>query len=219
MRVRVKVCGITRAGDAAAAVEAGADALGLNFVEESPRRLREDRAAQVVAAIPPFVARVGVFANPPRDLVRMLAAGLHLDAAQLHGEESPEACAGVPIPWYKAHRIGPGFDPAVLSLYGRPIFLLDAAGPARGGTGLTFDWGVARRCASFGRVILAGGLTPENVGEAIAQARPYAVDVNSGVEVAPGIKDAALMRLFCARVAEASARLRDGTARREGEER
>ena len=214
MRVRVKVCGITRAGDAVAAVEAGADAIGLNFVEESPRRLRDDKAAEVAAAIPPFVARVGVFANAPADRIRMLAAGLHLDAAQLHGEESPEECARLPVPWYKAHRVADGFDTAVLALYGRPIFLLDAPGPVRGGTGLTFDWGVARRCASFGRVILAGGLTPENVGDAIAQARPYAVDVNSGVESAPGIKDPEKLRLFCARVAEASSLLAQAAGRR-----
>jgi phosphoribosylanthranilate isomerase len=212
--VRVKVCGVTRAEDAAAAVEAGADAIGLNFVEESPRRLRDDRAAEVAAAIPPFVARVGVFANAPVDLVRLLAAGLHLDAAQLHGEESPEDCARMPVPWYKAHRVGPGFDPALLSTYGRPIFLLDAAGPARGGTGLTFDWTLARHCGSFGRVILAGGLTPENVGKAIAAARPYAVDVNSGVESAPGIKDRDRLRLFCLRVAEAAARLPETAGRR-----
>jgi phosphoribosylanthranilate isomerase len=214
VRVRVKVCGITRAADATAAVEAGADAIGLNFVEESPRRLRDDKAAEVAAAIPPLVARVGVFANAPVDRIRMLAAGLHLDAAQLHGEESPEECARLSVPWYKAHRVGDGFDTAVLALYGRPIFLLDAPGPVRGGTGLTFDWGVARRCASFGRVILAGGLTPDNVGDAIAQARPYAVDVNSGVESAPGIKDPDRLRLFCARVAEASARLAQAAARR-----
>jgi len=98
MRVRVKVCGITRPEDAAAAVEAGADAIGLNFVDESPRRLRDDRAAEVAAAIPLFVARVGVFANAPVDLVSLLAAGLRLDAAQLHGEESPAECARLPVP-------------------------------------------------------------------------------------------------------------------------
>ena len=211
MRVRVKVCGITRAEDAAAAVEAGADAIGLNFVDESPRRLRDDRAEQVAAAIPPFVARVGVFANAPADRVRLLAAGLHLDAAQLHGEESPEECARLPVPWYKAHRVASDFDPVILAAYGRPIFLLDAAGAQRGGTGRTFDWRVARRCATYGRVILAGGLTPENVGEAIAAARPYAVDVNSGVETSPGLKDPHRLRLFCERVAEASARLAEAS--------
>jgi phosphoribosylanthranilate isomerase len=219
VRVRVKVCGITRASDAAAAVEAGADAIGLNFVDESPRRLRDDRAAEVAAAIPPFVARVGVFANAPADFVRMLAAGLHLDAAQLHGEESPGECARLTVPWYKAHRVGDGFDPAILAAYGRPIFLLDTSGGTRGGTGRTFDWSVARRCGSHGRVILAGGLTPENVGEAIAAARPYAVDVNSGVETAPGIKDRDWLRLFCERVAQASALLEETAGRRFGDGR
>lgn len=214
MRVRVKVCGITRPEDAAAAVEAGADAIGLNFVDESPRRLRDDRAAEVAVAIPLFVARVGVFANAPVDLVSLLAAGLRLDAAQLHGEESPAECARLPVPWYKAHRVAADFDPVILSEYGRPIFLLDAAGALRGGTGRTFDWSVARRCATYGRVILAGGLTPENVGEAIAAARPYAVDVNSGVETAPGVKDRDRLRLFCQRVAEASARLEATAGRR-----
>jgi phosphoribosylanthranilate isomerase len=214
VRVRVKVCGITRAEDAAAAVEAGIDAIGLNFVDESPRRLRDDLAEPVAAAIPPFVARVGVFANAPVDRVRMLAAGLHLDAVQLHGEESPEECARMPVPWYKALRVASDFDPVILAAYGRPIFLLDAAGVQRGGTGRTFDWSVARRCATYGRVILAGGLTPENVGEAIAAARPYAVDVNSGVETAPGIKDRERLRLFCERVAQASARLATSAGRR-----
>jgi len=214
VRVRIKVCGITRAEDATAAVEAGADAIGLNLVDESPRRLRDDRAEQVAAAIPPFVARVGVFANAPVDRVRLLAAGLHLDAAQLHGEESPEECARMPVPWYKAHRVASDFDPVILAAYGRPIFLLDAAGSQRGGTGLTFDWSVARRCATYGRVSLAGGLTPENVGEAIAAARPYAVDVNSGVETAPGIKDRGRLRLFCERVAEASALLAEASVLR-----
>lgn len=201
MRVRVKVCGVTRPEDAAAAVAAGADAIGLNFVEESPRRLSLERARDVAAAIPPFVARVGVFANPRARDVGRLAEAVGLDVAQLHGEESPDEASGMPIPWYKAHRVDERFDPASVAAYGRPVALLDAAGPARGGTGRTFDWSVARRCAPPVRIILAGGLTPENAGAAIRAATPWALDVNSGVESAPGLKDAALLERFFAAVA------------------
>ncbi|HZN02099.1 MAG TPA: phosphoribosylanthranilate isomerase [Candidatus Polarisedimenticolia bacterium] len=196
MRVRVKVCGVTRPEDAAAAVAAGADAIGLNFVEESPRRLTLERARDVAATIPPFVARVGIFANPDPDAVGRLAEALRLDVAQLHGEETPGEAARVPIPWYKAHRVAAGFDPEVIAAYGRPVALLDAAGPARGGTGRTFDWSAARSGARFARIILAGGLTPENVGAAIREASPWAVDVNSGVESSPGVKDPALLARF-----------------------
>lgn len=189
MRVRVKVCGVTRPEDAVAAADAGADAIGLNFVAASPRRLTPERAAVVAQAIPPFVARIGVFANPDPEVVARLAAALRLDAAQLHGEETPEEAARLPIPWYKAHRVDASFAPESIAAYGRPIALLDAAGPGRGGTGRTFDWGVARRGAAFARIILAGGLTPENVGAAIAAAAPWAVDVNSGIESSPGVKD------------------------------
>ena len=205
MRVRVKVCGVTRPEDAAAAVAAGADAVGLNFVEESPRRLTLERAREVAAAIPPFVARVGVFVNPEPEAVGRLAAALRLDVVQLHGEETPADAARIPVPWYKAHRVDEGFDPGTVAAYGRPIALLDAAGPVRGGTGRTFDWGVARRASAVARIIVAGGLSPENVGAAIAAAGPWAVDVNSGIESAPGIKDPALLARFFAAVAAAGA--------------
>jgi phosphoribosylanthranilate isomerase len=201
VRTRVKVCGVTRPEDAAAAVAAGADAIGLNFVAESPRRVSLERARAIVAEIPPFVLRVGVFANPSAPDVARLAEALNLDAAQLHGEESPEEAARIPIPWYKAHRVDERFDPATIAAYGRPMALLDAAGAARGGTGRTFDWAVAHRCPASVKIILAGGLTPENAGAAIRAASPWALDVNSGVESAPGLKDAALLERFFAAVA------------------
>lgn len=203
MRVRVKVCGVTRPEDAAAAVAAGADAIGLNFVAESPRRLTLERARDIAAAIPPFVLRVGIFANADPGEVGRLAQAIGLDAAQLHGEETPAEAARMPISWYKAHRVDAGFAPGSIAAYGRPIALLDAAGPARGGTGRTFDWEVARRAAPVAKIILAGGLTPENVGAAIAAADPWAVDVNSGIESSPGVKDAALLARFFAAVAAA----------------
>ena len=203
MRIRVKVCGVTRPEDAAAAVLAGADAIGLNFVEESPRRLTPARAREVAAAIPPFVARVGIFANPEPGEVGRLAREVGLDVAQLHGEERPGDAARMPIPWYKAHRVDERFDPAEVAAYGRPLALLDAAGPVRGGTGRTFDWSVARRCSASTRIVLAGGLTAENVGGAIRDGSPWAVDVNSGIESAPGLKDHALLRRFFEAVAEA----------------
>ena len=204
MRVRVKVCGVTRPEDAAAAVLAGADAIGLNFVEESPRRLTLERARDVAAAVPPFVLRVGVFANAEPEQVGRLAEALDLDAAQLHGEETPAEAARMPIPWYKAHRVDEGFAPESIAEYGRPIALLDAAGAVRGGTGRTFDWDVARRAAAYAKIILAGGLSPENVAAAIAAASPWAVDVNSGIESAPGVKDPALLARFFAAVGAAA---------------
>jgi len=205
VNVRVKLCGVTRLEDALAAVDLGVDAIGFNFVDGSPRRVRPELARDIAASLPPFVARVGVFADerPPVMEATARLAGLH--CLQLHGEEPPEICAGLALPWYKAHRVSPGFRPDDVTRYASSTFLLDAHVPGYlGGTGRSFDWALAAQAAAYGRVILAGGLTPENVGEAIRAARPYAVDVSSGVESAPGLKDIDRLRSFVHRVQRAA---------------
>ena len=208
MSVRIKICGVTRPEDAHLAASLGVDAIGFNFAPHSPRRVDAARARALAEGLPPFLTRVGVFvdAEPEAMLAAAREAGLHV--LQLHGDESPGFCQALRFPWYKAHRVGDGFDPAGVARWGGGTFLLDAASPDRqGGTGRSFDWGIARRAAAHGRVILAGGLTPDNVAEAIGAARPYAVDVASGVESAPGRKDEALLRAFVTRAREAAARL------------
>jgi phosphoribosylanthranilate isomerase len=207
--VRIKVCGVTREADALLAADLGVDAVGFNFAPGSPRRLEPGRARALGAALPPFVVRVGVFVDAGPEEIEAVAGRAGLHVAQLHGEETPAMCAALGVPWYKAHRVGAGFRADAVRRWGGGAFLLDAADPERrGGTGRTFDWAVARAAAAHGRVILAGGLTPDNVAAAIAAARPYAVDVSSGVESAPGVKDPDLLRAFVRRARDAAARLR-----------
>ncbi len=217
MNLRVKVCGITRPEDAHAAVEAGADAVGFVFVTGSPRAIGIDRAGTIARTLPPFIARVGVFADAPGDFMEEVARRAGLDWLQLHGDETPEACVSIRLPWYKAHRVGAGFEPDLVRRWGGTTFLLDAAVPGvSGGSGRTFDWSIARRAGAFGRVILAGGLTPDNVMTAIAAARPWAVDVSRGVEEEPGVKSRDLMTLFISRAREVAARIDDGVAATQG---
>lgn len=205
MSVRVKLCGITRLEDALLALELGVDAFGFNFVEGSPRHVAADRARDICAALPPFVTRVGVFADELPAVMEATALLAGLNCLQLHGNEPPETCRGIAFPWYKAHRVGPEFRPESVRLYRCGASLLDADVPGkRGGTGHTFDWSIARQVSAYGRVIVAGGLTPHNVAEAIETARPYAVDVNSGVESAPGRKDRRLLTEFMAAVRRAT---------------
>jgi phosphoribosylanthranilate isomerase len=201
----IKVCGITSAADAAAAVAAGAGALGFNFYPRSPRFIEPAAARAIIAGLPASVLTVGVFVNEaePGAVVRKAeAAGVA--AVQLHGEELPEFCAALTeVPFIKALRVGAGFAPEAATRYsGAHAVLLDAYSPhAHGGTGQVFDWAIARRTRELvGRLYLAGGLTAENVGAAVAAVRPFALDVCSGVERAPGQKDAARLRAFCAAV-------------------
>jgi phosphoribosylanthranilate isomerase len=203
--VRVKLCGVTRLEDVLLGVELGVDAFGFNFVEDSPRRITPAQARDLCAAVPPFTSRVGVFADqPPRSMeATALLAGL--TCLQLHGDETPESCRAISLPWYKAHRVREDFVPESVSLYRTSTCLLDGYDPGRkGGTGRIFDWSVARLTSAYARVIVAGGLTPSNVADAIAAARPYAVDVNSGVESAPGRKDRGLLSEFMRRAREAA---------------
>jgi len=206
--VRVKICGITKPEDAKLAAELGADAIGLNFYEQSPRCITPFAASELIRRFPPFVAAVGVFVNWAEAPVVALCKALRLSAVQLHGDESPQTVERVAtrLPVIKALRLGQGIAaPDFSSFRSVSAFLLDSALSGQyGGTGATGNWHLARAAAQSHRVILAGGLTPENVGEAIRIVRPYAVDVASGVESRPGKKDPAKLRSFFDEVARAS---------------
>jgi len=206
--VRVKICGITKLEDAKLAVELGAHAIGLNFFDDSPRCITPFAAAELIRRLPPFVAPIGVFVNWEPAPVVALCKALRLAAAQLHGDESPKVVDGVAghLPVIKALRLGQGSTTPEFSHYrSAAAFLLDSALSGHyGGSGTTGNWHIARTAAQTQRVILAGGLTPENVAEAIRIVRPYAVDVASGVEARPGKKDPAKLRAFFDEVARAS---------------
>jgi phosphoribosylanthranilate isomerase len=198
--IRVKICGVTNASDAKAACEAGANLVGLNFYRKSPRYISDGDAAKVRAALPAEVEAVGVFVNSAPAEVLKLSRSLKLDAAQLHGDESPEVVSEVAraVTVFKAFRVGKGFSLESFGQYAEAYaFLLDAARAGQyGGTGFTTDWAVARRAALSRRILLAGGLKLENVAAAIRLVRPYGVDVASGVEAKPGKKDHGRMREF-----------------------
>ncbi len=207
MSVKVKICGITSVSDALAAAEAGADLIGLMFYERSPRSVSLDRAAEIAAALPPFVARVGVFVNPTEAVVEEAIACCGLNMLQFHGDEPPEFCTRFGVMSMKAFRIRDAESLQALPNYATDAWLLDAFTPGQlGGTGERFNWNLAVEAGKFGRpILLAGGLTPENVAEAIRCARPFGVDVSSGVESSPGKKDAAKVRAFIAAAKAASA--------------
>lgn len=194
--VKVKICGITNWRDAKLAIDAGADLLGFNFYPPSPRFISPSEARSIIRRVPSRVQAVGVFVNESASDVADWAALMGLDSVQLHGEEPPELAAALSrlFPVLKAFRVRPGFRLSALARYRAAArhggFLLDSfSSRARGGTGRTFDWTLARRARRYGRVFLAGGLTPENVAHAIRAARPFALDVCSGVEASPGKKD------------------------------
>lgn len=202
MFTRIKVCGITRIEDGLAAAMAGADAIGLVFAEKSPRRVDLEQAQAISAALPPFVTTVALFVNAPPHEVERVVARVRPHCLQFHGEEPPEYCMSFGLPWLKAARVRPEVDLLQFAARyaGAQGLLLDAYSPvAHGGTGERFDWGLIP--ADMPRpVVLAGGLTPVNAGEAVRVARPWAVDVSSGVEAAPGIKDAAKVAAFISEV-------------------
>ena len=179
------------------AVEAGADALGFVFFQGSSRYISPDEAADVIRRLPPFVQTVGLFVNEEAATVNLLADRCGLDVVQLHGDESPDYCAEIRRRIIKAFRVKDSASLDTLPQYRVAACLLDTWSPAAyGGTGTTFNWDIAARAAASQRIILAGGLTPENVAAAIDAVSPYAVDVSSGVESAPGKKDAGLTRAF-----------------------
>lgn len=199
-RTRVKICGITRSEDINACVASGVDAVGLVFVPESPRCVTINQAAQIIHSVPPFIQTVGLFMNQSAEFVDTVLRAVPLNLLQFHGDEDPSLCESFAIDYIKAIPMGGGIDPAKYAAQYTHSkgFLLDShkLGQA-GGSGDTFDWSKAPK--NLGKpLILAGGLTIENVASAVAQVRPYAVDVSSGVEAAKGIKDhdkiAAFMR-------------------------
>jgi phosphoribosylanthranilate isomerase len=198
--VKVKICGITSYEDARTAVEAGADALGFVFFDKSPRFINPVIAAGIISRLPPLIQTVGLFVNEDTAQVNWTADYCGLDVVQLHGDETPEDCLEVKRRVIKAFRIQKiiSIDPLEkYQDYQVSGYLLDAWSPdAYGGTGRTFNWELAQAAKQYGPVILAGGLTPENVADAIRIVSPYGVDVSSGVESAPGKKDAETVRQF-----------------------
>ena len=198
MSVKVKICGITNAEDAQAAVAAGADLLGFVFAEESPRRVTVEQAAEIARVVPPFVLRVGLFVNAPEELVMEATMRCGLQLLQFHGDETPEYCRQFGAMSMKAFRMKDADSLRALPEYPTDAWLLDAFVPGqRGGTGHSFNWDLAIEAVKLGKpVFLAGGLTPENVADAVRRVQPYGVDVSSGVESAPGKKDHAKVRAF-----------------------
>jgi phosphoribosylanthranilate isomerase len=185
----VKICGITRPDDADAAVDAGAGAIGFVFWPGSPRWVDPFRAARIAAALPPFVTPVGVFVNQPAEYVNGVAALVKLGAVQLHGDETPADAAHIKHPILKAMPVD-GAAQAAGVWSSRVVLLLDVHDPVRrGGTGRTIDWAAAADISARRPVLLAGGLTPSNVAEAVERVRPFGIDVSSGVESTPGRKD------------------------------
>ncbi|BCQ60842.1 phosphoribosylanthranilate isomerase [Pseudomonas sp. NFPP10] len=196
--VRSKICGITRIEDALAAVAAGADAIGLVFYAKSPRAVNVQQARAIIAALPPFVTSVGLFVNASRCELGEILDAVPLDLLQFHGDESAADCEGYHRPYIKALRVKAGDDIAAACLaYPRASgILLDTyVEGVPGGTGEAFDWSLVPQGLSK-PIILAGGLTPDNVAAAIARVRPYAVDVSGGVEQGRGIKDPAKIQAF-----------------------
>ncbi len=212
MRVRTKICGITRVDDALAAADAGVDAIGLVFYANSPRAVSVAQAEKILAALPPFVSTVGLFVNAPRAEINAILAELPLDVLQFHGDETPAECEGFSRPYFRALRMQPGVDiaQAAAQYTNAQGILLDAWVPGvHGGTGERFDWqqipaGLAKP------LILAGGLNADNAALAMQQVHPWALDVSGGVESSRGVKDADKMREFLYAVQIENARRCDG---------
>ncbi len=197
--IRIKICGITNLDDALLAADLGADALGFIFYPRSPRHVTPEASRRIIAQLPPFVAAVGVFVDEDAAVVQDLAAKVRLDWVQLHGQESPDYCRNLNLKVIKGFRIQDRESLDLLSAYQGAVqaLLLDTYKKGQvGGTGESFDWHLARQAKKYGRIILAGGLTPENVAHALEVARADAVDAASGTEAAPGKKDPAKLRAF-----------------------
>jgi phosphoribosylanthranilate isomerase len=196
----IKICGITSREDARVAADAGASAIGLMFYDQSVRAVTPEQAAAIVDGLSPFTARVGVFVNPSEELVWTAIKAAGLSVLQFHGEEPPDFCLRFGLMTMKAFRIKDASSLTALSSYATDAWLLDAYSTAgHGGTGAQFNWDLAVEAKGLGRpIVLAGGLTPDNVAAAITQIAPFGVDVSSGVESAPGRKDPDKVRAFVA---------------------
>ncbi|HEY7676003.1 MAG TPA: phosphoribosylanthranilate isomerase [Candidatus Methylomirabilis sp.] len=203
---RIKICGITDPDDAALAVEAGADALGFNFVPGTPRCIPPEIAGAIIAGLPPFVTCVGVFLDQSLEDVLRASAVAGVGAVQLHGSEGEDFARRIPLKVIKAIPVSDAASLRRMLGYPAHAFLLDSHRDGEaGGTGRTFPWDLAREAGRHGRIVLAGGLTPANVAEAVRCVRPFAVDVASGVERRPGVKDPQKVRDFVAAVRRADA--------------
>jgi phosphoribosylanthranilate isomerase len=191
MKTQVKICGVTSIADALVAAEAGADMIGLMFYEHSPRHITLEKAAEISRALPPFVLRVGVFVNPDEAQVMEAISACGLNLLQFHGDEESDFCTQFGLMSVKALRMRDEESLKQLENFNTDAFLLDAHSKSGlGGTGEKFNWDLAIEAQKFGKpIFLAGGLTPENVAKAVRQVQPFAVDVSSGVESAPGKKD------------------------------
>jgi phosphoribosylanthranilate isomerase len=195
--VKVKICGISNLEDALIAVEAGADALGFVFYDKSPRHVTPEQASEIIRHLPPFVQTVGLFVNESSDRINQLADQCGLDLIQLHGDEDAAFCSRLYRRVIKALRVKDITSLEEMARFKTAAFLLDAWSPAAyGGTGQTFNWDIAEIAAKSYRIVLAGGLTVENVAGAIRKTRPYAVDVSSSLEISPGQKDPARICAF-----------------------
>ena len=200
---RIKICGTTNLDDALVAIEAGADALGFIFVPNTPRYIHPDQAAKIIEDLSPFITTVGSFVNVEQTAIETIADNCHLDVIQLHGEEPPELCHALDRRSIKAFRVKDELSLSCLPDYRVSAYLLDTyVEGAMGGTGKVFDWNLAVKAKQHGRIILAGGLAPDNVASAVRQVRPYGVDVSSGVEANPGHKDPAKVKAFIRAVRE-----------------
>ena len=202
MSTRVKICGITNSTDAQAAITAGADALGLNFYEKSPRHVTLKQAAEMSRELPAFIMRVGLFVNAEEDFVLRAIGECGLTMLQFHGDEPPEFCTQFGLMSMKAFRMHGPETLNEIPKYHTDAYLLDAySSTTLGGTGEKFNWDLAVEAQKFGKpIFLAGGLNPQNVAEAIRKVHPFGVDVSSGVESAPGKKDHAKVKAFIAAV-------------------
>lgn len=208
-RTRIKICGITEAVDAEAAVGLGVDALGFIFYQKSPRYIAPEKAREIIDTLPPFVDAVGVFVDETAEVIDEIFHYCGLGFIQLHGHEPADFCDHIPGRIIKALRVGPGAEPIDTEGFAGRVsgFLLDTYEKGvPGGTGTPFDWERLHGIYLPGPIVLAGGLNPDNVGPAMKQMRPSAVDVNSGVELSPGKKDPRAMERFVLAVAEADNR-------------
>ncbi len=199
--VKVKICGITNLDDALAAIDHGADALGFVFFKKSPRHISPAKAKAIIKKLPPFISSIGVFVNENKKNIEKIISHTGINTIQLHGNEPPKAC-NLSRPAIKAIRVKAIDNLGIISRYKNKVsaFLLDTYTPEIfGGTGQIFNWDIAIEAKQFGKIILAGGLTPENVEQAVRQVHPYAVDVSSGVEAEKGKKDYRKMKLFIER--------------------
>ncbi len=197
MNTRVKICGITRSEDALTAVDAGASAIGFIFARSSPRYVSPDKARTIIRGVPPFVTPVGVFTETTRPEALAMVAKSGIRSVQLHGENDLREFEDFPVPVYRVFLVSAEFNVETLRGYRGSAFMLDTFKEGvPGGTGERFDWTVAAESKKYGRLILSGGINPGNIAEALRRVAPFAIDVNSGVESSPGIKDPDKIRLL-----------------------